>query len=363
MSTILAHSGLPAGMSPFDLLDILQKLRGRLGLRDEDLAYLRCAFRLVRSDDFAPGRICGYWERVAGLSDRLGFNVRRITRIETRLEACGLILRTAAANGKRFGHRAEDGRILSVGGINFAPMIERAREFLAWHRSMAIGAERLREARLHANNLIRHVRSLDAPKALEAAREVFPRLRPSEIQDGERLAAIIDALEAIITEFSIAPRQTVEVAPSDSSVRPNTDPKKKIETCRPQAAVRITPAQLLALAGDDLREAIAIYAEAAGEARFPSLSTIVLAARERAQMLGISGMDWDVAREQLGELRTVLCLLVADRNSGRQGRFAVRKPAAAFIGLARKTTRGDAAITALLAELKRFVGGGSDHGR
>ncbi|MBY6115986.1 hypothetical protein KUW09_14360 [Mameliella alba] len=363
MSTTLTHSGLPAGVKPFELLDMLAKLRIELGLRDEDLAYLRCLFRLARAEDFLPGRICAVWERVAGLADRMNFHIRRITRIETRLEERGLILRTGAANGRRFGRRSDDGRIVSAGGINFAPLIDRAPELLAIIRQTSVAAQGLKEDRNQLNDLIRQIRSLDTPEALSAAREAFPRLRPSEVRDAGRMNALIDALEVILAEFSPASGQTVETAPSDISVRPDTDPKRKIETCRTQAKVRITLAQVLALADEDLQEAIAIYAEAAGEIYLPSLPTIVLAARERAQMLGISCLEWDVARDQLGELRTVLCLLIADRNSGREGRFAVRNPAAAFIGLARKTTRGDAVIAALIAELRNFTVGVPSHDR
>jgi len=358
MSVTLTHCGLPEGMSPFELLDVLQKLRNRLGLRDEDLAYLRCAFRLVRSEDFLPGRVCGFWEKVSGLADRLGFNVRRITRIETRLEACGLIRRTGAANGKRFGRRAEDGQIISVGGINLAPLIECAGEFLIWQRSVAIGAERLKDDRLRANDLIRQIRNLDAPEALVAAREAFPRLRPSEVQDGERLTAIIAALEAIVTEFSANSGRTVEVAPSDSSVRPNTNPKKKIETCRRHGdaahkPLRISTGQVLALAGEELREAIELYAEADGCLHSPSWRCIGLGARERAMMLGVSGSDWDAARDSLGEMRTSLCLLLADCNAERTDRFRVRNAARAFIGLVRQETRGKAVSGILTAELIR----------
>ncbi|MCE8441852.1 helix-turn-helix domain-containing protein [Rhodovulum sulfidophilum] len=131
MSTTLTHSGLPAGVKPFELLDILAKLRTDLGLRDEDLTYLRSLFRLARAEDFLPGRICAVWERVAGLADRMNFQIRRITRIETRLEQRGLILRTGAANGRRFGRRCDDGRIVSAGGVNLAPLIDRASELLA----------------------------------------------------------------------------------------------------------------------------------------------------------------------------------------------------------------------------------------
>lgn len=53
-------------------------------------------------------------------------------------------------------------------------------------------------------------------------------------------------------------------------------------------------------------------------------------------MLGVSGADWDTARDSLGETRASLCLLLADRNSKRTGKFGVRNPVGAFFGLARK---------------------------
>ncbi|BAQ68694.1 hypothetical protein NHU_01536 [Rhodovulum sulfidophilum] len=355
MSITLTHSGLPAGVKPFELLDMLAKLRTELGLRDEDLAYLRCIFRLARAEDFQPGRICAVWERVAGLADRMNFHIRRITRIETRLEERGLVLRTSAANGRRFGRRREDGRIVSAGGINFAPLIERAPELLARLRRTSREAQGLKEDRNRLNDLIRQIRGLDAPEALSAAREAFPRLRPSEVRDADRMTALIDALEVSLIEFSSTSGQTVQTAPSDSSVRPDTKRERKIKTCRPEPEVPISPAQVCLLASDEMAEVIEIYAEAASEGARPSMRTLALAARERAQMLvGISGLDWDAARDRLGELRVLLCLVIADRNTGRRDRFSVRDPAAAFIGLARKTTRGDAAIAALVAELRRY---------
>lgn len=355
MSTTLTHSGLPASLKPFDLIDILAKLRTELGLRDEDLAYLRCVFRLARAEDFLPGRICAVWERVAGLADRMNFHIRRITRIETRLEERGLILRTGASNGRRFGRRSENGHIVLAGGINFAPLIDRASELLGHIRQTSRAAERLKENRNRLNDLIRQIRGLNAPEVLSKARDAFPRLRPSEVRDADRMAALIDALEFILSEFYSGSGQTVQTAPSDSLVRPDTKREKKIETCRPEPAVSISPAQICQLASEEMVKVVEFYAQATGEGAHPSLRTLALAARDRAQMLGISGLDWDVARDRLGELRVVLCLVIADRNTGRPDRFAVRNPAAAFIGLARKTTRGDAAIAALEAELRCYM--------
>lgn len=56
MSATYTHQGLPEGVKPFDLPDMLEKLRMRLGLRDEDIAYIRYLLRKVRAADFQPGR-------------------------------------------------------------------------------------------------------------------------------------------------------------------------------------------------------------------------------------------------------------------------------------------------------------------
>lgn len=360
MSVTLSHSGLPDGLTPFGLLDVLEKLRVRLGLRDEDLAYLRFAFRLVRNDDFRPGRICAFWERVAGLADRLGYNVRRISRIESRLEAAGLILRTSSANGRRYGARDQSGCIRTAAGINLQPMIARANEIIALLRVSSDEAQRLKLDRCRANDLVRQIRSLDATEALEAAREIFPRLRPSEIQDHERLSAIIAALEAIIEDFSNDCGRTVEPAPSDSSVRPDTNRQDKIKTCRPKPAPQsetVESWQVHAFASEELREIISFYADVEANGDRPSSLTVIRACRERAMMLGVSGADWSAASDRIGAVRVALCLAVADRNTGRGGRYTVRETVPAFFGLLKAETRERSVLAALVQELRCFAEG------
>ncbi|WP_108814388.1 helix-turn-helix domain-containing protein [Loktanella sp. Alg231-35] len=74
--------------------------------------------------------LCAVWEAVATQSADLGFNVRRITRIASRLETRGLLLRTACKGGRRFGRRGGDGRIIVAGGINLGPMVEQAGDLM-----------------------------------------------------------------------------------------------------------------------------------------------------------------------------------------------------------------------------------------
>ena len=362
MSATYTHQGLPEGVKPFDLPDMLQKLRTRLGLRDEDITYIRYLLRKVRADDLKPDRICAVWEAVATQASDLGFHARRITRIATRLESRGLILRTASRGGRRFGRRGPDGRIVAAGGINLGPLIEQASDLLRIIRHEALETSRLREHRDRANDLIKAIRALDAQEALEAARAAFPRLRPSEVNDTERLSGIIEALEAVLSDFSADPGRTVEAARSDSSGRPNTNPEKKTKTCMAEKRgdtepMRTTPAHVALLASAELREITELYWNAQDRPGQLSWASVEAAARERAHHLGISAVHWEKQCDLLGANKAALCLLIADRNVSRTDGYRVRDAAAAFVGLARKEARQGAIVESLFGELIAFAGG------
>lgn len=364
MSVTYTHHGLPEGLKPFDLPDMLEKLRTRLGLRDEDITYIRYLLRKVRGADFQPGRICAVWETVATQSADLGFNVRRITRIARRLETRGLLLRTACKGGRRFGRRGADGKIIVAGGINLGPLVEQAGNLLRLIQHQAQDSERLRNDRERANDVIRAIRGLGAEPALQAARDVFPRLRPSEVNDTDRLAEIIEALEAVLADFSDVSGRTIEVAGSDTSGRPNTNQVNKTKTCtatkRPiDQPPRTTPAQVALLATRELREIVELYWNAQDRGGQLSWGSVLSAARERAHQLGISGALWQQQCDLLGAQRTTLCLVVADRNAERTDDYQVRNVAQAFAGMTRHEARKGGIIDSLLGELIAFEGGRS----
>lgn len=109
MSARLTHSGLPEGLPPFTLLNMLDRPRHQLGLGKGEIAYLRFAFTRFSPQDFARGHICAIWYKVGRLADELGLSPRQICRIEAALERLGFILRTARHNrsamdvGRRMG--------------------------------------------------------------------------------------------------------------------------------------------------------------------------------------------------------------------------------------------------------------------
>jgi replication initiation protein RepC len=354
----LRHSGLPDGVKPLEITDLLEPLRAQLKLSDKDITYMRLMMRKLRREDFLPGRICAVWQSVTKLADELAMLPRQIHRIEQRLVQAGLITKTSNGNGSRFGQRRADGVIEFAAGINFAPLINRMPEILAYHRAKNISVQQLQEGRHSASLLISEIRALKTDEAIEAARTALPRLRPSEINDLRKLEAVIDALRAVLTDFSSDAGQQIEVAQSDSLDRPYTKTINNTKTCTTaqkeksaRRKVKTTPAQVRLLATIEFAEIMGMYLDGMEPGQPLSWRVIGAAARDFAQMQGVSGADWANCCNQLGEERASLCLLLADRNSQRLDGYRVRDVASAFIGMVRAEARGKAVIEALIAEL------------
>lgn len=356
----LSHGGLPDGIKPFDLPDILLSLRSLYGLRDEDIGYLRLVFRKVRRDDFNDGRICAIWDSVANLASELGVCTRRIQRIEARLQNAGLIVKTTTSNGRRFGRRAPDGKIILASGVNLAPLIDLAPSLIAARSDQLITAETVKSYRRTVQDLIADIRSMNAKDALDAAREALPRLRASEVSDADRLLQIIDALTAILADFSIPSGQTDETAPSDSFVRPYTKIDMNIKTCtsaekreNPVGPMCTTPDQIITIASPEFRDMIELYRAGLSPFETASMAVIIRAARELAQIHGVTGADWSNAVGMIGEERAAICIALIDRNATRSDGFKVRNVAGSFIGMVRKEKQGAAIAATLIAELLR----------
>lgn len=361
MNVTFAHSGLPTAIRPFDLIDLLWRVRGLLGLQDVHIAYLRHLFLSVRSEDFQRGRICAAWTSPGKLADELQVSPRQLNRVEARLEEVGLILRSWGANRRRFGYRDQDGRIVAAGGINLGPIIERVDELFDLLRIKESEEQNLRLGRKRANVLIKAIRGLDDEVALAAARAILPRLRPAEIRQSDRLNEVIEALSAILADFTTPPSQTSGPSQSDNTDRPNTTEKTKIKKCIPPAAtrppVKTSPIQIVALATERFREIITLYQKglAADTSRGPGWDSICMAARELSLSHGVSGLGWCKICNTLGQARAALAITIIDRNSQREGRWKVENVAGALLGMVKAETAGRATLDSLAGEALRAL--------
>jgi len=261
----MTHPGLPDGMTLFALLELIEKLRTDLDLLDQDITYLRWAFQRTKRIDFNAGRICAVWMSVSKIAVELGFSPRKVHRIEDRLQRCGVVSKTSLANGRRYGRRGHDGQIARAAGLNLAPVVHRAGDLVGKLLLSRLSQIELKDEQNRARDQIRDLRSLGSEEAIAAAKAAFPRLRPTEVRDIANLAEIVEALSAVIADFSDVDGRTEQAASSDSLDRPSTKNERLIKTCSasmPAENRRLstTPDQVRLLATDGFAEVIDMYA-------------------------------------------------------------------------------------------------------
>lgn len=354
----LTHAGLPGDLTRWQLLRLVETARRGLGLSKGAVSYLRHAVSLTTDGDFAAGRICAFWASVTEIAAVLGMERRQIGRIEAELMAKRLIHKSSTDRSRRSGHRLH-GVIRHEFGINLAPLIDRAREIQALAQQTMQEQIEAKAPRKQINKLFGRIRELGCEAAGDAADTILPNHRSSTIQSFQRLKQIAAALEAVLDDFSTDAGAGEMSHQCDISTLPNTNLNQIDKTCRAEKQarprpIRTTPEQVWLLASERFREFLAFYAEGLGKGRAPDERCLVMAARDLAMNIGISGQEWARGCAMLGETRTALCLLIADRNASRLDGFRVRDAAAAFVGMVRKEARQGAVVDALLGELIAF---------
>jgi hypothetical protein len=351
MSVRLTHNGLPADITPYRLKLLLQQAKTALGLSSGALKYLEFVIDNCQPSDFQQGRICAIWHSLERLGTVFRLSKRQIGRIEAELVDADLIKRTYPERKSRFGERS-DGVIKRAAGINLAPLIEQTDHirFLVSRQMQA--DENHKRLRGQIQDLFKQIRELENDEADVAATSILPRRRPTELNDIDKMQKIAEALEAVLADFSTVRGQLGVSVGSDKNVRLITNKEKKNITriaARPSGNGRLntSPAHARLLAGTKLGEYIDLYACGAP----PNWLSITRATHDLAHELGISSRLWGEMCTRIGEAKTALCLIVADRNSQRNGKYGVDNAAASFTELARKEARQIAILDSIIGEL------------
>ncbi|TQM94895.1 helix-turn-helix domain-containing protein [Roseinatronobacter monicus] len=357
----LTHGGLPDGMTRWQFFGLIDSARRQLGLSKGAVAYLKVAISNTLDEDFLAGRICSFWTSVTKIAAQAGLDRRQIARIESDLVQRGLLAKSASDHSRRGGSR-RNGKIGNEFGINLAPLIARATEIQAAARKAAFEAQEAERLRLRINKLFGDIRRLHFDGAMVAAEDILPNRRPSTIQSFERLKQVAEALEAVLEDFSVVTSRGEKSHQSDISPPLNTCKENINKTCRAKRRCetqppRTTPTQVALLASGPLREIIELYWNALDKRGPLSWQTIQMAARDRANHLGIRTGVWCRQCAMLGEERAALCLMIADRNANRLDGYRVRDVAGAFVGMARSEARQGAVVNSLLGELIGNLGG------
>jgi replication initiation protein RepC len=262
MSTSLAHQGLPVGVKPWQLIDLVRQVSRVANTATQisrtALAVLEHYIASCRDSDFIEGSICGVWEQPSTLAAKLGISTKVLHDAEAQLRAKGWIERTSNAHARRRGER-RDGAITSLAGISLAPTINRYDELIEIRTDAELHHKALADLRGEISQIRRQIRELSDESIIDQAEDILPRGRTSRIGELNRLEAIKADLESLLVLADVPSGDTKTSHRTEEMVTPNIPKKDSYqnrsgvadEHAAPHSEWSIRPETAARLASDD----------------------------------------------------------------------------------------------------------------
>jgi replication initiation protein RepC len=342
MSISLGHRGLPVGVKPWQLVELIRQVsrvaNTATRISRTALAVLEHYIAGCRDRDFIEGSICGVWEQPSTLAAKLGITTKVLHNAEAELRAKGWIERTSNAHARRRGER-RDGAITSLAGISLAPTINRYDELIEIQTGVELHQKALADLRAEISQVRRQIRELSDGSLIEQAEDILPRGRTSRISQANQLRAIKADLEALLVLADVPSGDTKTSHRTEEMVTPIIPKKDSYqnrsgvadERAAPHSEWSIKPDAAARLASDDYQ---ALLAAKGG----PSWPNLIEASATACAWLGVSQNVWGAACQALGRERAALCVLIIDRNwrLPEGHRYHRRRPLESLNGMTRK---------------------------
>ena len=194
--TAEGFSGLPEGVAvPGQLLAALKAAAPRLGLAPRLVHAIDWLFRFTQPQDWGRGGRPIVWPSASMQQEALGLSESRVKMLNRALIESGLITMKDSPNGKRYGRRDGQKRIVEAYGFDLSPLAARHAEFLRLAGEARAEREALRRLRRRATiarNGIAQI--LETAAEYGFAGEEWTRLR-RDVQDLTRALRTVERTE------------------------------------------------------------------------------------------------------------------------------------------------------------------------
>ena len=107
----------------------VKRVGAHIGLKAGDMLLLDTLGAFTQAQDWEQGQRPIVWASNAYLMEQTGFSLSALKRHARRLAEIGVISFKDSPNGKRWGHRDAEGRIIEAYGFDLSPLSARAEEF------------------------------------------------------------------------------------------------------------------------------------------------------------------------------------------------------------------------------------------
>ena len=146
----LAQAGERVAIPKTRAIVAVKRVGAHIGLKAGDMLLLDTLAAFTQAQDWEQGRRPIVWASNAYLMEQTGFSLSALKRHARRLAESGVIAFKDSPNGKRWGHRDAEGRIIEAYGFDLSPLSARVEEFQQLHAE-------LQAERAHCQRLKRQI--------------------------------------------------------------------------------------------------------------------------------------------------------------------------------------------------------------
>lgn len=131
-----AQAGERAAVPKTQAFVAVKRVGAHIGLKAGDMLLLDTLGAFTQAQDWEEGQRPIVWASNAYLMEQTGFSLSALKRHARRLAEIGVIAFKDSPNGKRWGYRDADSRIIEAYGFDLSPLSARAEEFEGLHAEL-----------------------------------------------------------------------------------------------------------------------------------------------------------------------------------------------------------------------------------
>ncbi|MBL3705957.1 replication protein C [Sulfitobacter sp. BDSS02] len=244
----LAQAGEQRAVPKTRAFVAVKRVGAYIGLKAGDMMLLDTLGAFTQAQDWEEGQRPIVWASNAYLMEQTGFSLSALKRHARRLAEIGVISFQDSPNGKRWGRRDAEGRIVEAYGFDLSPLSARVEEFEELHTELQAERElcqRLKRQITVARRMIRARIEAAVSSALCGPwtrftglfEELLDRL-PSRHEASEQLARLLTWFRELQERVEAAYLKATEVVlPVENTPETNEQVSKKTRRMNPREVI------------------------------------------------------------------------------------------------------------------------------
>ncbi len=160
-------SGLPDGMTRFDLIHLVRDAGACVGMTRRQIEHLEFLITYTRDRDWTAGERPVVYLTVMSTARARQVSERQVRNLEYGLSDAGALTWNDSGNHRRTGRRDADGRIVFAYGVDLSPLVSRIAELEAWRDKSRREGEEWDRLKRSVSSLKRSIRAMLARAADE----------------------------------------------------------------------------------------------------------------------------------------------------------------------------------------------------